>query len=141
MAENLIDQIKRHEGFRSHVYLCSAGKQTIGYGYNLDAGMTQEEADQLLRSKLARVRDELDARLPWFSAAPSAVRDVLLNMAYQMGVHGLLGFRRTLTHLRAGRYRDAADEMLESRWAHQTPARARELAGIVRAMALVSERD
>ena len=63
----LVDQIKRHEGFRSKVYKCSAGKWTIGYGRNVeDVGITVTEAEYLLDKDLYKSQIELSSSLPWY---------------------------------------------------------------------------
>jgi len=129
----LIEQIKRHEGLRLKVYRCPAGKLTIGYGRNLeDNGISEEEADYLLINDLHFVEESLARRLAFWDNMPKGVQQVLINMGFQLGINGLMAFRRTLALLDAGNYGAAADEMLNSRWAKQTPGRAKELAQIVR---------
>jgi lysozyme len=54
--------------------------------------------------------------------------DALLNMAFNLGVDGLLGFVNTLRYVRGGNYELAADNMLASKWARQVKGRAVELA-------------
>jgi|TARA_Y100000310_G_C20439700_1_gene695475 lysozyme len=122
-----IDQIKEDEGFRSEIYLCSEGKRTIGYGFNLDAGMTGDEAQALLEVRLTSLLDSLELQIKWFKDAPEEVRSVLLNMAYQLGTTGLLKFKKSLRYLEGGQYNTAAKEMLDSRWFQQTPERAQRL--------------
>jgi lysozyme len=53
---------------------------------------------------------------------------VLIGMAFQMGLKGLLQFKRTLGSIEDGQFSEAAAEMLDSAWAKQTPARAMRLA-------------
>ena len=131
--KDLIEQIKRHEGLRLKVYRCPAGKLTIGYGRNLeDNGIREEEADYLLINDLRFVEDSLAKRLAFWDDMPKRVQQVLINMGFQLGISGLMAFRRTLALLDARNYKSAADEMLNSRWARQTPGRAKELAQIVR---------
>lgn len=131
--KDLIEQIKRHEGLRLKVYRCPAGKLTIGYGRNLDDnGISQEEADYLLINDLRFVEDSLAKRLAFWDDMPKRVQQVLINMGFQLGINGLMAFRRTLALLDARNYKSAADEMLNSMWAKQTPGRAKELAQIVR---------
>jgi lysozyme len=125
--ENFLAQLKEHEGFRSKPYKCTAGKLTIGYGLNLEQGITEEEAAAILAIRCEKIEDELVARCPAYAAivetdAPRAA--VLLNMAYNLGVSGLLKFRRTLSFVEAGHYDSAATEMLDSTWAKQVGMRA-----------------
>ena len=60
------------------------------------------------------------------------IQDALCEMAYQMGVAGLLGFKNTLALIKERKYTQAAENMLKSKWATQTPKRAREIANLVR---------
>jgi lysozyme len=60
--------------------------------------------------------------------APEAVQEVLANLCFNLGLAGLLGFRQTLALLQAGRYAEAAAELLRSKWAGQVGARAERLA-------------
>jgi lysozyme len=57
---------------------------------------------------------------------------VLVEMIFNMGVKGLMSFRRMLAALGRADYQEAAREMLNSRWAEQVGARAVELANIMR---------
>ncbi|GAB7024720.1 glycoside hydrolase family protein [Salidesulfovibrio brasiliensis] len=129
----IVDQIKRHEGFRARPYLCSAGKTTIGWGRNLDdRGISQEEAEVLLEHDIEGAINGLAERMPEFTLlihAGEQVRAwVLVNMAFNLGVHGLLEFRRMREALRCADYAEAAEQMLDSRWAKQVGGRALELA-------------
>jgi len=61
-----------------------------------------------------------------------ARRDVLISMAYQMGVPGLAGFKNTLAMIAEGNFEGASRGMLNSLWAKQTPDRARRHAEVMR---------
>lgn len=122
-----IEQLKLDEGFRGEMYRCTESKWTIGYGLNLQTGITEEEAAAILSLRIAKISRTLRERQRWLRTAPPEVLDVLTNMAYQMGLNGLLGFKRTLAHLRKEEYIDASIEMLDSDWAAQTKERAKRL--------------
>ena len=136
MTDALIEQLKRHEGLVLHAYTDHLGFWTIGYGRLIDerrgGGLSEEEAELLLRNDVERVTAEVERRLPWVRGLSDARRQALCNMAFQMGVAGLLGFRNMLAAMRTGRFDRAAREALDSRWAKQTPARANEVAGMIR---------
>lgn len=122
-------QLMRHEGLRLKPYLDTVGKMTIGYGRNLDAnGITRDEASYMLNSDIDRTVKALLAHLPWVLELDTVRQSVLVNMAFNMGVDGLLTFRNTLKAVQQDRYDDAAAGMLESRWAEQVGHRAVELA-------------
>lgn len=126
--QNTVEQIKKHEGFRSRPYYCTAQKLTLGYGRNLDdVGISEQEAEILLINDLtecrAGVKRNIDIRF-----CNSVQVDALVNMAYNLGLSGLLAFKKMIRELEAGNFPEAANEMLDSRWASQVPSRAEELA-------------
>lgn len=135
-AVRLAQDLERDEGFVPHAYQDSLGIWTIGIGRLVDrrkrGGITRDEALILLHNDIARHWEELTTDLPWLEDAPEAVQEVLANMAFNMGVPGLLNFTKTLALLQAGNYTAAADEMLQSKWAGQVGARADRLAAMVR---------
>ena len=135
MTEHMTDLerlVARHEGFRSHVYRCSAGKLTIGYGTNIEEGISKAEGLLLLRHRLGLAVGVLEHRLPYWSQLTPARQQVLASMGYQMGMGGLMGFRRMLAAIERNDYDTAAKEMLDSKWAkHDSPARARRLAKVM----------
>lgn len=120
------------EGFSSNPYVDTMGHLTIGYGFNLDDGMTKEEATVLLKLKIAQKRAELERMIPVYTKSSMGVKFVLENMAYNMGTKKLLGFKNFLRLLEEGRMFEAADEMLDSKWANQVGDRAIRLSNIIR---------
>lgn len=157
---NLVDQLIRDEGLRLRPYLDTEGRVTIGVGRCLDTnpldaeetelicgvclphdaavewiethGITRGQAVELLRGDIIRTRTALLHELPWLADLDPVRRDALVNMAYNLGVGGLLRFRRMLDALRRRDWDGAAREMLDSRWAEQVAGRARRLARQVR---------
>ena len=129
MSESLEDQLIRHEGMRLDMYKDTVDVWTIGIGRNLeDVGLRSEaEAKFLLRSDISAVQKELRERLPWFEDLDPDRQQVLTNMAFNLGVTGLIRFSKTLSYVESGLYEQAADEMLRSRWADQVGKRATEL--------------
>jgi lysozyme len=132
LIENLTNQLRRDEGEVLHAYQDHLGFWTIGIGRLIDkrkgGGLTKDEAAYLLGNDIARFTNALRTRLPWFDRIDEARQGVLANMAFQMGVDGLLGFRNTLGMIERGEYDAAANAMLQSKWAQQTPQRAARLA-------------
>ena len=126
MSESLEDQLIRHEGMRLDMYKDTVDVWTIGIGRNLeDVGLRSEaEAKFLLRSDICAVQKELRERLPWFEDLDPDRQQVLTNMAFNLGVTGLIRFSKTLSYVESGLYEQAADEMLRSRWADQVGKRA-----------------
>ena len=133
MIEQLTAQLRRDEGARATAYKDSMDFLTIGVGRLIDsrkpgAGLRPDEIDYLLRNDINDRVQALTKALPWFSALDEARQGVLLNMAFQLGTAGFLGFKSTLSLVADGKYAEAAEQMLKSKWATQTPARAKRLA-------------
>lgn len=128
-----MDQLVVDEGMRLKPYRCPAGRLTIGVGRNLDdRGVTEAEAMYLLGDDVDDCWTRLSPALPWLACAPEPVQEALVNMTFNLGLAGLLGFHRTLAALAARDYALAARSMLASRWAAQVGARAQRLADAVR---------
>ena len=127
--QRLAEQLKVHEGLRLKPYKDTVGKWTIGIGRNLeDKGITEQEALFMLNNDVDYFYTKLDKRLTWFKHLDDARQNVLVNMAFNLGVSGLLTFKNTLRLISFNRYEEAAEEMLNSKWANQVGYRAEELA-------------
>jgi lysozyme len=121
----MIRQLRLHEGERLKPYRCTAGKLTIGIGRNLeDRGITAEESAYLLGNDIDHHWRELLRALPWVASLDSVRQRVLLDMAFNLGITGLLGFKNTLATIQAGNYQRGAEMMLQSKWAGQVGQRA-----------------
>ena len=130
--EHLIEKIKEHEGYRSSVYKCTEGYDTIGYGFAIkDLELSETICDLILREKIGRLHNRLCERFDWFLPLPETIQDVVMNMAYQMGSTGVSKFKKMIKHFKAENWEEGSKEMLDSKWARQTPNRAKELAKIV----------
>lgn len=132
MKSDLIKQLRRDEGVKSQAYQDHLGFWTIGIGRLIDdrkagSGLRDFEMDYLLNNDIEDRIEALTKRIPWFLELDEARQGVLLNMSFQMGVEGLLGFKNTLAMVQGGNYEGAARGMLNSLWAKQTPARAHRL--------------
>ena len=134
MTERLLEMLKRHEGVRSKVYLCSAGYETIGVGRNISEsgiGLSDEEVDMLLENDIARVIKELASEYPWFNDLDDIRKDAMIDISFNLGATRLRGFRRALAAMEAAKYKEASTEFLDSKWAKQTGGRALELADMI----------
>lgn len=129
---DVYELLKRHEGFSQTVYRCTANRQTIGYGRNLDdVGISRSEAEFLLKNDIARALASVSAQ-PFWRNLDEVRQAVLIDMCVNLGWGGLSKFARMLTAVSAGQFPKAADEMLDSIWAKQVPNRARRLAQMMR---------
>ena len=127
----LIDDIKQEEGFKGIVYKCTEGFDTIGYGTRLP--LSEKEAEMILEYRLNILKGNLSSSLYMLDIDKKAW-DILYNMVYQMGVKGVLNFKNMIKALEAKDYNRAGDEMLDSKWAKQTPARANRLSKAMKAI-------
>ena len=125
-------QLIRHEGVVNHAYEDHLGFLTIGVGRLIDerrgGGLSDDEVMYLLDNDIDRFTHALQSQLDFFNDLNDTQQQALVNMAFQLGVNGLLSFRNTLGLMRSKRYAEAHTEALKSRWAKQTPNRAAEVA-------------
>jgi len=132
---DLVRQLRRHEGVRSHAYKCSANMITVGVGRNIDPnggiGLSDDEIDYLLKNDIERCRQELDT-LSWFADLDPVRQDALINLCFNLGFTRLLGFKNAMSAMAVGDYDTAADEFLDSRWAIQVGMRAIEVTDMIR---------
>ena len=127
----LREMIKLHEGLRLKPYQCTAGRWTIGYGHNLEAhgetkpeSITLEQAELYLDADIKSAKNSCMVNMPYFGLLDDIRRAVLIDMCFNLGINGLLGFKKTLGYVANGSYTTAAVEMLDSKWATQVGYRA-----------------
>ncbi len=120
----LTKQLQNSEGFREQVYKCSEGKLTIGYGFNIEAGMSEYCANALLEAQIRERTHKLKGHFSFWSDLSEPRQAVLIAMSFQIGVEGLLKFKNTLGAIKDGDFKLASLHGLDSRWYRQTPERA-----------------
>jgi len=126
--ERLSDQLKVDEGFKAKVYTCSAGKLTVGYGWNLeDSNMPEHIASQLLDYGIEQAAQACQ-KFEWFSALSDVRQEVIVNMVYNLGYTGVSKFKNMIAAIEDEDWSDAASEMLDSKWYKDVGARAERLA-------------
>ena len=125
----LIERIGVNEGFRSKPYQCSEGVWTIGHGLTW---LTEGESLHILTGRIQQLHLKLLDDLDWYKDMPPEIQGVIIEMCYQMGFAGFCKFKKAIAKMQEKKRKGAADEMLDSLWAKQTPSRANRLADIVR---------
>ena len=137
----LINELKREEGFRDRVYQCSEGVDTIGYGFNvkyltddeldLNGGfiepMSEEVATKILEAKVSKLIKSVDEVYSWIDSLPEVVKIGIYDMIYQLGIKGFGSFVNTQKYLKLLDYNKAIENIKNSKWAKQTPRRANNL--------------
>jgi len=133
--QSIANDLIREEGYEPYLYEDHLGYKTIGIGFMIDpdhpSGGTPMPMSvaKLWLTMLIEARDaSLTSALPFYRDLSIPRQDALINMAFQLGVNGLLKFKNMLRCLEAGDYEGAAKEALDSRWAKQTPQRAARVA-------------
>lgn len=146
-----IQQLATDEGFRAEPYIDTEGYLTVGFGtciaqtgpipFDPVLKISEETGMYLMRNKLFSLLKEMESSWWWFETAPMGAQTVLLNMAYNLGVPRLKGFKKTLGFISRGEYAKAADEMLinsagdgPSEWYTEVGARAKRLSERLRAL-------
>jgi len=130
--EDVIASILVHEGFRSEPYpdpIHGWYKPTFGHGLTY---IELEESKQLVENRVIMIRKELAKAKPVFNNLSKTRQDALIEMGFQMGVKGVLGFHRMWDAIEAGDFDTAYKEALDSLWSLQTPNRARRVAAKLR---------
>lgn len=128
----LLADLRRDEGVIPHAYADSLGFLTIGVGRLIDerkgGRLSEAEIDYLLANDIERFKSELDDKLPWWRELDPVRQRVIVNMAFNLGVAGLLTFKSTLAAVKAHKWDQAAAGMSASKWAKQVGVRATRLA-------------
>jgi len=128
---DIVARLKKDEGFSKFAYRCTGNKVTVGYGRNIDRaggkGLSEREAHMLLLFDIRECEEDLSnlfGALRW--AAILGVRqNALTNMRFQLGHNGFREFNLMIEAIKRKDWSIAAEEALDSRWASQTPLRAR----------------
>ena len=126
--DRLINLIKKHEGYRRFVYNDTVGVPTVGFGRNLKSvGISEIEAGWLLTGDIEQAYGDVSENLDYFRKLDPVRSDVIINMAFNLGISRFLKFQRMHAAMRTKDYTRAAHEMLDSTWATQVGRRATEL--------------
>lgn len=128
LRARILAGLKRDEGLRLTLYQDSEGHPTIGYGHNLEHPITTAAAEGILQDDLRVAEAAVLRAEPWVSTLSGPRQGVLYQMAFNLGIRGLLDFERMWQAVRDQRWDDAAREMLDSVWATQVGERAVRLA-------------
>lgn len=123
------DILRAEEGEVAWVYPDSLGYWTIGVGILVDkrkgGGLRPEEITFILRNRIELMKAAVLKALPWAAQLSTARQAVLVCMAFQLGLPGLLEFHGMLAAAMIGDFNKAGAEMLDSKWARSdSPARA-----------------
>jgi lysozyme len=130
--DRLLQSVKKHEGYRNKVYLDTLGKRTVGVGHLCveDFWEDNKEYDEeflmnILKDDLKNAIEGAERLLKNCLILDSLAKEIIIEMVFQLGETGVSKFKNMLKALEEGPdYQTAAIEMLDSKWAKQTPNRA-----------------
>ena len=130
--DRLLQSVKKHEGYRNKVYLDTLGKRTVGVGHLCvedfwedDKEYSEEMLMNILKDDLKNAIEGAERLLKDCHILDSLAKEIIVEMVFQLGETGVSKFKNMLKALKEGPdYQTAASEMLDSRWAKQTPNRA-----------------
>ena len=123
--------IKNYEGFQDHPYLDTRKHVNIGWGRNLENGISVDEAELMFQNDLNRSIKELE-QYAWYQIQPQNVKNALINMNFNLGITKLIEFTHMITALINRDYTQAATEALNSDWAKEVGQRAKDIALMIR---------
>jgi len=129
----LIEQLRKHEGERLFAYQCSENMWTIGVGRSIGPGgkgITQSESKMLLVNDIDECMTDLQSIFRSWDDFSDARKIALIDLRFNLGAGGFRSFKRMIAAIRARNWQLAAAEALDSRWAHQVqPSRVRTIEG------------
>ena len=138
---------EQNEGRKYKVYKCTGGANTIGVGHNIDAKGLPADIEKYLR-KNGKILDEHIDRLyiideghavadckklfPDFKNFSHNRKIALKDFLFQLGYDRASKFVRSIHLINTNQWEEAADNMLKSLWAKQTPNRAKRVTDLLR---------
>ena len=133
-------RIMDHEGFRKKIYADSLGKKTIGYGHlitendNFEEGIEYKKSDllDLFHKDLEKAREGANQLVGHITELHIEAKNCIIEMVFQLGTQGTRNFKKMILALEEKDYFEAHVQMLDSRWAKQTPQRCIDLSEIMK---------
>ena len=123
--------LKVHEGYRARVYKCTAGKNTIGYGRNVDdVGVSTVEAEYMLQNDINACLDDLEKKTYW-DELTDLQQAGLVNLRFNLGMSRFNQFRKMEAALVTGDYAEAALQVMDSAYGNQVGKRADDVASML----------
>ena len=139
--DRLLQSVKKHEGYRNKVYLDTLGKRTVGVGHLCvedfwedNKEYSEEMLMNILKDDLKNAIEGSERLLKDCLVLDSLAREIIIEMVFQLGETGVSKFRNMLKALKVPDYQTAAVEMLDSKWAKQTPNRAKAMSDHMRSL-------
>ena len=141
--DRLLASVKKHEGYRNKVYLDTLGKRTVGVGHLCVEDFWEDDKEYEEKFLMTILEHDLQTAIKGAKDLMSEngcmdmdeiAEELIIEMIFQLGKTGVSKFRNMWKHLSALEYASAASEMLDSRWAKQTPNRAQNMSAEMAAL-------
>ena len=141
--DRLLESVKKHEGYRNKVYLDTLNKRTVGVGHLCVEDFWEDDKEYEEKFLMTILEHDLSDAIKGANDLMAEhgcmdinekAHELIIEMVFQLGKSGVSKFRNMWKHLSALEYSDAASEMLDSRWAKQTPNRAQAMSAQMAAL-------
>ena len=141
--DRLLESVKKHEGYRNKVYLDTLGKRTVGVGHLCVEDFWEDDKEYDEKFLMTILEHDLETAIKGAKDLMSEngcmdmdeiAEEIIIEMIFQLGKTGVSKFKNMWKALSGLQYSAAADQMLDSRWAKQTPNRANGMANIMRSL-------
>ena len=140
--KRLLESVKKHEGYRNKVYLDTLGKRTVGVGHlcvedfweddkEYEESFLMEILQKDLQEAIRGAKELMDEH--GCADIDERAEEIIIEMVFQLGRTGVKKFRNMWKALAEQNYIGASFEMLDSKWAKQTPNRAKDMADQMKA--------
>tara|TARA_Y100001963_G_scaffold136333_1_gene198887 strand:+ start:209 stop:646 length:438 start_codon:yes stop_codon:yes gene_type:complete len=141
--DRLLESVKKHEGYRNKVYLDTLGKRTVGVGHLCVEDFWEDDKEYEEKFLMTILEHDLSDAIKGANDLMAEngcmdmnekAHEIIIEMVFQLGKTGVSKFKNMWKALSGLQYSAAADQMLDSRWAKQTPNRANGMADIMRSL-------
>jgi lysozyme len=147
MNNELMDIVKedliRHEGYVTEIYLDSENLPTFGIGHLVtEADMehswpvgtpvTDDRILDVFHEDCKTAYSDACAILMNLDSHPQDCQRVCINMAFNLGRNRLSKFKNMIRYVNEGNYIMAANEMINSKWYGQVGRRSKELVDMMK---------
>ena len=153
--KQVYQEISLDEGKVLHAYLCSEHHKTVGIGHKVletdaeaalpihgthddvpdEECISEARCYELFQEDVQIAINGCEQIYGIWEELPQEVQHILVNMCFQLGQGGLSKFKNLRVAIEDYQWQRASEEMMDSRWAGQTPERAERLKSRMLALA------
>ena len=146
-VKQVYEEISLDEGKILHAYLCSESHKTVGIGHKVletdaeaalpihgthddvpdEESISEARCYELFQEDVQIAINGCEQIYDNWEELPQEVQHILVNMCFQLGQGGLSKFKNLKVAIEDYQWQRASEEMMDSRWAGQTPERAERL--------------